>query len=90
MDKPQNGDVVYCDPPYTHSQSIIYGAQDFRIEELWQKIAECKSRGVKVMLSINGMRESKNKDISVALDRKRKSRASSPLNTMSCLNSLNR
>ena len=29
MNKPQCGDLVYCDPPYTHSQSIIYGAQTF-------------------------------------------------------------
>ena len=65
MDKPQSGDVVYCDPPYTHSQSIIYGAQDFDIDELWGKIEECKSRGVKVMLSINGMRDSQKKDISI-------------------------
>ena len=65
MSKPGSGDVVYCDPPYTHSQSIIYGAQDFSIEKLWDKIAECKSRGAYVMLSINGTRESKKKDISV-------------------------
>ena len=65
MDKAKQGDVVYCDPPYTHSQSIIYGAQDFSIETLWKKIAECKDRGAKVILSINGMRESKKKDISI-------------------------
>lgn len=65
MDKPQAGDIVYCDPPYTHSQSIIYGAQDFDVNVLFQKIAECKARGVKVILSINGMRDSKKKDISV-------------------------
>lgn len=64
MVKPQHGDVVYCDPPYTHSQSIIYGAQNFNINILWDKIAECKERGVYVMLSINGSRESKKKDIS--------------------------
>jgi DNA adenine methylase len=62
---PGEGDVVYCDPPYTHSQSIIYGAQNFHIERLWDKIAECKLRGAYVMLSINGMRESQKKDISV-------------------------
>lgn len=67
MMKPQSGDVVYCDPPYTHSQNIIYGAQTFNIERLWDKIAECKSRGVYVMLSINGTRESKRKDISIDL-----------------------
>ena len=65
MSKPQEGDVVYCDPPYTHSQSIIYGAQDFHIARLWEKIAECKERGARVMLSINGTRESKRKDISI-------------------------
>lgn len=64
MDVPKAGDVVYCDPPYTHSQSIIYGAQDFCIEELFEKIAECKKRGVLVMLSLNGMRESKKKNVS--------------------------
>lgn len=67
MDRPKTGDVVYCDPPYTHSQSIIYGAQDFDISLLWKKIAECKARGVKVLLSINGTRESQKKDISVAI-----------------------
>lgn len=64
MRYPQEGDVVYCDPPYTHSQSIIYGAQDFDINILWEMIAACKERGAKVMLSINGMRDSKKKDIS--------------------------
>ena len=65
MAKPQQGDVIYCDPPYTHSQSIIYGAQDFNINILWNKITECKDRGAYVMLSINGSRESKKKDISI-------------------------
>ncbi len=66
MRKAQAGDVVYCDPPYTHSQSIIYGAQDFNIDCLWDEIAACKNRGVKVILSINGMRDSKKKDISIS------------------------
>lgn len=65
MDMAQAGDVIYCDPPYTHSQNIIYGAQSFNIETLFTKIEECKSRGVHVMLSINGTRESSKKDISV-------------------------
>lgn len=69
MNKPTEGDVVYCDPPYTHSQSIIYGAQSFDISGLWQKIDECKRRDVKVMLSINGMRESRKKDISIDIPR---------------------
>lgn len=65
MDRAKKGDVIYCDPPYTHSQSIIYGAQDFDVNTLFEKIRECKKRGVKVILSINGMRDSKKKDISV-------------------------
>lgn len=65
MEYPQQGDIVYCDPPYTHSQSIIYGAQDFEIEALWKKIDECKNRGAKVMLSINGMKNSQKTDISI-------------------------
>ena len=66
MEYPQQGDIVYCDPPYTHSQSIIYGAQDFEIETLWKKIDECKKRGAKVILSINGMKDSKKTDISIS------------------------
>ena len=57
MDRAQRGDLIYCDPPYTHSQSIIYGSQAFSIDRLFEKIAECKDRGVYVMLSINGSRE---------------------------------
>lgn len=64
MAKAKSGDLIYCDPPYTHSQSIIYGAQTFDIEYLWNEIAECKRRGAYVMLSINDTRESKKKDIS--------------------------
>ena len=59
------GDVVYCDPPYTHSQGILYGAQEFHIEELWDSIAAAKVRGAKVLLSINGKRKSNSEDISV-------------------------
>jgi DNA adenine methylase len=59
------GDVVYCDPPYTHSQSILYGAQEFRIERLWNSIYVAKNRGAKIILSINGTRESGNKNIGV-------------------------
>ncbi|WP_027086926.1 DNA adenine methylase [Cohnella panacarvi] len=65
MDRAREGDLVYCDPPYTHSQAILYGAQEFRISDLWEKIYECKQRGVKVMLSINGTRRSGSEDIGV-------------------------
>ncbi|QDD87313.1 DNA adenine methylase (plasmid) [Bacillus cereus] len=67
MAKAQNGDLVYCDPPYTHSQGILYGAQAFKIEDLWQAIYDCKQRGAKVMLSINGKKKSKTEDISVQI-----------------------
>ncbi|MED5247678.1 DNA adenine methylase [Priestia sp. LL-8] len=59
------GDLVYCDPPYTHSQTIIYGAQAFNIQELFEEIQACKDRGAKVMLSINGVRRSGTEDIGV-------------------------
>lgn len=58
-------DLIYCDPPYTHSQGILYGAQEFDINDLWHEIALAKKRGAKVALSINGKRESNTKDISV-------------------------
>ncbi len=32
------GDIIYCDPPYSHSQSILYGAQDFKLTELFNEI----------------------------------------------------
>jgi DNA adenine methylase len=50
----KRGDLVYCDPPYTDSQAILYGAQAFSLERLLQAIAECKARGVFVALSIDG------------------------------------
>lgn len=65
MKRAKKGDLIYCDPPYTHSQSIIYGSQEFSIDDLFQQIDECKKRGVKVMLSINGTRNSRKTDISV-------------------------
>ncbi len=51
------GDVVYCDPPYTFSQAILYGAQSFSLKRLFQSIAECKSRDVRVALSIDGTKQ---------------------------------
>jgi DNA adenine methylase len=52
------GDLVYCDPPYTDSQTILYGAQAFSIERLFQSITACKERGVFVVLSIDGTKYS--------------------------------
>jgi DNA adenine methylase len=58
MAKP--GDLIYCDPPYTHSQAILYGAQSFSLEHLLSVIEKCKTRGVFVALSIDGTKRSGN------------------------------
>lgn len=52
------GDLIYCDPPYTHSQTILYGAQSFRLSELFASIATVKARGVFVAVSIDGVKKS--------------------------------
>ena len=54
------GDLVYCDPPYSHSQTILYGAQDFKLEDLLSEIEKAKSKGVRVALSIDGHKKSGN------------------------------
>lgn len=54
MSKARRGDLIYCDPPYSDSQSILYGAQAFSLERLLDTIAACKARGVYVALSIDG------------------------------------
>lgn len=56
----KKGDMIYCDPPYKHSQPILYGGQDFRLEELFDEIERCKKRGVYVALSIDGTKKSGN------------------------------
>ena len=58
MDMAKAGDMVYCDPPYSYSQSILYGAQSFSLDRLFQAIVDCKSRGVYVALSIDGTKKS--------------------------------
>ncbi|MDX9992745.1 MAG: Dam family site-specific DNA-(adenine-N6)-methyltransferase [Anaerolineales bacterium] len=58
MAKP--GDLIYCDPPYSHSQAILYGAQSFSLEHLLSVIEKCKERGVYVVLSIDGTKRSGN------------------------------
>lgn len=52
------GDVIYCDPPYSDTQAILYGAQAFRLERLIDTIAACKEKGVVVLLSIDGTKKS--------------------------------
>ena len=54
----KSGDFVYCDPPYSDSQPILYGAQEFDLVELLGAIGDCKKRGVQVALSIDGTKKS--------------------------------
>lgn len=58
MSQAQRGDLVYCDPPYADSQAILYGAQAFSLQRLFDSIASCKARGVYVALSIDGTKYS--------------------------------
>jgi DNA adenine methylase len=60
MANAERGDLVYCDPPYTFTQSILYGAQSFDLSGLFDVIGECKKRGVHVALSIDGTKRSGN------------------------------
>jgi len=54
----EEGDIIYCDPPYIESQSILYGAQAFKFERLIKEIKRCKERGARVALSIDGKKKS--------------------------------
>ena len=58
MGNAQSGDLVYCDPPYTHSQPILYQGQGFELSRLIAAIEACKRRGVRVALSIDGKKKS--------------------------------
>ena len=58
MQKAERGDLVYCDPPYRHSQTILYQGQDFDLSRLMDEIVSCKERGVRVALSIDGKKKS--------------------------------
>jgi DNA adenine methylase len=60
-------DLIYCDPPYSDSQSILYGAHSFSLENLFETIAQCKSHGVFVALSIDGSKRSGRKYISLPI-----------------------
>ena len=58
MDNARSGDLIYCDPPYSNSQAILYGAQAFDLKNLFQVIDRCRSKGVRVALSIDGTKKS--------------------------------
>lgn len=63
----QPGDLIYCDPPYVDSQTILYGAQSFSIDRLFESISQCKRRNVRVALSIDGTKYSGKKLCDVPL-----------------------
>jgi len=63
------GDLVYCDPPYSNSQAILYGAQSFDLDDLFRVIECCKSRGVLVALSIDGTKKSGKMKIDLPIPR---------------------
>lgn len=65
MAEAREGDVVYCDPPYIYSQSILYGSQDFNVHALWRAIERCVSAGAKVLLSIDGKKKSGREQLDV-------------------------
>ena len=58
MERARPRDIIYCDPPYSFTQAIIYGAQSFSLPELLATISRCKERGVYVSLSIDGSKKS--------------------------------
>jgi DNA adenine methylase len=58
MNAASKGDLIYCDPPYTFTQSILYGAQSFSLGDLFNAIQQCKRRGAYVALSIDGTKRS--------------------------------
>ncbi len=58
MQRAKRGDLVYCDPPYTQSQTILYQGQGFDLSRLISEIVSCKERGVRVALSIDGKKKS--------------------------------
>jgi len=65
MSLAEKGDIVYCDPPYIDSQSILYGSQKFNFNELIRQIQICKQKGASVVLSIDGRKKSGGKEIKV-------------------------
>jgi DNA adenine methylase len=67
MNQAQRGDLVYCDPPYSDSQAILYGAQAFSLQRLFDSIAACKARGAYVALSIDGTKYSGRKICEVSI-----------------------
>lgn len=58
FEQAKRGDLIYCDPPYSHTQRILYGAHNFDLMSLFTAIHSAKQRGVYVALSIDGQKKS--------------------------------
>ncbi|MCA0890479.1 DNA adenine methylase [Qipengyuania flava] len=67
MAQTKESDLCYLDPPYADSQTILYGAQAFSLPRLFEAIAECKERGVRVALSIDGTKKSGTKKVALPI-----------------------
>lgn len=65
MRQAEVNDIIYCDPPYVDSQTILYGAQSFKLSNLWKAISDAKERGAKIALSIDGHKKSGTKVITL-------------------------
>ncbi len=63
----EQGDLIYCDPPYVDSQAILYGSQAFSFTQLIEAIEKCKSRGAKLVLSIDGKKKSGEKTVELPI-----------------------
>ncbi len=67
LHRAKKGDLVYLDPPYTDTQAIIYGAQGFSLPRLCSAIRDCKKRGVRLALSIDGTKKSGDKKVDLPI-----------------------
>jgi len=67
MSRAKKGDICYLDPPYADSQTILYGAQSFSLSRLFDAIEQCKRRGVRVVLSLDGTKKSGNRKIALPI-----------------------
>ena len=67
MEQARPGDLVYCDPPYRHTQAILYGSQQFTLERLLKAIERCKQRSVYVALSIDGSKKTGTQECALPL-----------------------
>jgi DNA adenine methylase len=61
MAEAKPGDVIYCDPPYMDTQTILYGAQAFSLRKLFDTIASCKPGAYTWPMSIDGTKRSGDK-----------------------------